>query len=194
MERLLELIALLTLIFGLNIPFFWIPVHLKISFFRKIGIFTYLMPLITLSLISLIVLTNEDLILRWTLEIVSFLNILGLTIFLVGISLHLWTAKLLGLWGLIGMPEIMPKKKSRFITSGPFSIIRHPTYLAHTLIFLGAFLFTEVIALGILTIFDFTVINALIIPMEEKELLNRFGNVYREYMEKVKWKMIPGVL
>ncbi|MCX7914310.1 MAG: DUF1295 domain-containing protein [Thermodesulfovibrionales bacterium] len=191
MEEILELIALLTIIFGVNIPLFWIPVHLKPKFFRKIGILTYLMPFITLSIISIIVYMNRLHLLKYVFEIPLFLNFLGLAIFLFGFILHLWTAKLLGFWGLIGVPEILTKKKSKFIASGPFSMVRHPTYLAHTLIFLGIFLFTEFVAVGILAFFDFVIVHALIIPLEEKELLSRFGSVYEEYKGRVRWRMLP---
>ncbi len=52
----------------------------------------------------------------------------------------------------------------------PFSIVRHPTYLAHTLMFSGIFLLTEIVATGVITLLDFVIINAIIIPVEEKEL------------------------
>lgn len=191
---MLEILALIILVFGLNIPLFWIPIHIYPQFFRKLGIFTYLMPLITTSLLSLTVFNFRDYILMYTFEFPSFLNLIGLVFFLFGIILHIWTAKLLSLWGLIGIPEIFPKKNSKFITSGPFFVIRHPTYLAHSLIFIGVFIWTEFIILGILAILDFLIVNTLVIPFEEKELLRRFGNIYKEYKDRVKWRILPGLL
>jgi hypothetical protein len=83
-----------------------------------------------------------------------FLNIFGIVFLTAGILLHIWTGKLLGLRGLVGLPEILSKVKGRLATEGPFSIVKHPTYFAHTTMFLGIFLFTEVIAIGIITFFD----------------------------------------
>ncbi|MDW7998204.1 MAG: isoprenylcysteine carboxylmethyltransferase family protein [Thermodesulfovibrio sp.] len=191
---MLEFLALITLIFGVNIPFFWIPVHFYPQFFRKIGIFTYLMPIFTLSLISLVVFTYRDYILMYTFQFPSLLNLIGLGIFLSGIILHIWTARLLTLWGLIGIPEIFPKRKIKLIESGPFSKVRHPTYLAHTMIFLGVFLLTEFVAVGILTLFDFVMVHTFVIPFEERELLSRFGKVYEEYKNRVRWRILPGLL
>lgn len=192
-NRILEVLALITLIFGFNIPLFWIPVHLYPKFFRKLGIFTYMIPLFTLSLIAFLVFKFRQDILIYTVEIPSLLSLIGLVIFLFGVILHIWTAKLLSFWGLIGIPEIFPKISSKLITSGPFSKVRHPTYLAHTMIFLGVFLLTGFFAVGILTLFDFLIVNVFIIPFEERELLSRFGKVYEEYKKRVRWRILPGL-
>ncbi len=93
----------------------------------------------------------------------------------------------------MGIPEVSEKINFRLITEGPFSIVRHPTYLAHTTMFTGIFLFTGNIPVAILTIFDFLIVNLIIIPLEERELLDRFGEVFREYTEKVKNKFFPSV-
>jgi protein-S-isoprenylcysteine O-methyltransferase Ste14 len=89
------------------------------------------------------------------------------------------------LWGLIGLPEVSTRIKGKLVTEGPFSVVRHPTYFAHTLIFSGIFLITGVGAVGIITLLDFLVVFVLIIPLEEKELLNRFGKDYNLYRERV---------
>jgi len=51
--------------------------------------------------------------------------------------------------------------------------------------FSGIFLITEVISLGIITLLDFLLVYVLIIPLEENELLNRFGKDYNLYTERV---------
>ncbi|MCX7724397.1 MAG: isoprenylcysteine carboxylmethyltransferase family protein [Thermodesulfovibrio sp.] len=193
-HKILEVLALITLIFGFNIPLFWIPVHLYPKFFRKLGILTYIMPFSTLSLIAFLVFEFREYILIYAVEIPSLLSLIGLVIFIFGVILHIWTAKLLSLWGLIGIPEIFPKISSKLIASGPFSKVRHPTYLAHTMIFLGVFLLTEFVAVGILTLFDFVMVHTFVIPFEERELLSRFGKIYEEYKNKVRWRILPGVL
>lgn len=191
---MLELLALIILAFGISIPLFWIPIHSFYHFFRKLGTLTYILPLITFGFIFLIVYSYQEFILEHTIQFPTLLNLFGLIILLVGIIIHIWTAKLLSLWGLIGVPEIIPKRESRLITKGPFSLIRHPTYFAHTLIFLGSFLYTEFFVLGILTFFDFFIVNIFIIPLEEKELIRRFGYLYEEYKIRVRWRILPGLL
>jgi protein-S-isoprenylcysteine O-methyltransferase Ste14 len=109
-----------------------------------------------------------------------------------GALLHMWTAKLLGV-GIIGVPEIFVKIKENIVTEGPFSLVRHPTYLSHTLIFSGVFLITGVVAVGILTVLDLIIITIIVIPLEEKELLLRFGGGYVHYKKKVPSRFFPWI-
>jgi protein-S-isoprenylcysteine O-methyltransferase Ste14 len=123
--------------------------------------------------------------LHFKLDLPVVLNISGIPLLVLGTLLHIWTGKLLGLWALIGLPEVSIRIKGRLVTGGPFSVVRHPTYFAHTLMFSGVFLITGVVSVGIITLLDILLVNVFIIPLEEKELLNRFGKDYNLYKEKV---------
>ncbi len=180
-----NLLALITIIVWPVIPLFWIPLHFTTNFFRKLGIFTYAFPLITWLPIAYIIYRNRTLILQERLLFPFVINISGIMLLISGFLLHIWTGWLLKLWGLIGLPEVFVKQKGKLVTHEAFSVVRHPTYLAHTLIFLGVFLYTEVLIIGIITLLDILVINIVIIPLEEKELLNRFGDKYIQYKNKV---------
>ena len=81
--------------------------------------------------------------------------------------------------------------EQKVITIGPYALVRHPMY-SSTIIF---YLFTP-LALGsywtvIPTLFIIPVLIVRIID-EEKELLDNLEG-YREYMQKVKYRLIPGV-
>jgi protein-S-isoprenylcysteine O-methyltransferase Ste14 len=119
--------------------------------------------------------------------------IIGLILLSAGTILHLWTARLLGLRGIIGIPEISQKVKKGLVTGGPYTVVRHPTYLAHTLLFTGVFLITGVLSVAVLTSVDFLMVNAVIIPVEERELQSRFGDEYRRYREKVPFCFVPWI-
>lgn len=190
---MLDLLALITIMFWPVIPLFWIPVHLATTFFKKLGLLTYLMPMITCMPLAYLIYQYKFLILNFKVQLPILLNIVGVVLFISGLIIHVWTASLLGLWALIGLPEIYIIKKE-LVTGGPFSVVRHPTYLAHTLIFCGVFLITENIAVGIITIVDFTIINTIIIHMEEKELLTRFGENYALYKKKVASRFFPRII
>ncbi len=93
----------------------------------------------------------------------------------------------------MGFREFKSQNSSqKLIREGPFSIMRHPTYFAHTLMFLGVFLMTGFLGTGILVLIDLLTAYFVIIPLEEKELLTRFGEEYRRYMENVP-KFLPQV-
>jgi protein-S-isoprenylcysteine O-methyltransferase Ste14 len=180
-----DLLALAALIIWPVIPLFWIPVHWAPKFFKRLGIITYIMPLITWLPIAFLVYLGRAVFLHYKTDLPPIIQFIGTLLLLAGALLHIWTGKLLGIWGLMGLPEVSLKMKGELVEKGPFALIRHPTYLAHTMIFLGVFLMTGVIAVGFVTLLDFIAVNIAIIPLEERELLGRFENSYKEYMGKV---------
>lgn len=104
---------------------------------------------------------------------------------LAGILLHAWASAIIGIKGTIGWTEIFPPKKTRFLAAGPYKHMRHPIYLAHTLMLAGVFLMTGVASTAVVTAFDFLLSYFVITRIEEKELRDRFGKEYEEYMKKV---------
>ena len=182
---MLDLLALITIIFWPVIPLFWIPVHGLSRVFKRLGLFTYVIPLFTWIPLAYIIFINRDFLLHFKVDLPVVVNIAGITLLTMGTLLHTWTGKLLGPWGLIGLPEVSHRIGGKLVTQGPFSVVRHPTYFAHTMIFSGVFLMTEVITVAIITLLDLLLILLLIIPLEEKELLNRFGEEYRIYKGRV---------
>lgn len=99
-----------------------------------------------------------------------------------GIILQAWTAWVMGPV-IIGIPEVTDRMESRHVVSPPFKWCRHPTYLAHSMIFGGAALMTGYSVLFVLAALDFLITHFVIIPFEERELLTRLGAPYREYID-----------
>jgi protein-S-isoprenylcysteine O-methyltransferase Ste14 len=180
-----DFLAFITILVWPAVPLFWIPVHGFPKFFRKLDVLTYVVPLVLWLPLGYFVVVYRDALLGFHIDLPVVLKVAGLLFFGVGTLLHLWTGELLGIKGLIGLPEISWRAKSRLVMKGPFSVVRHPTYLAHTLLFAGVFLITGVITVGIVTLLDFVIMNAVVIPLEEKELGSRFGEEYRGYKERV---------
>ncbi len=180
-----DLIALIAIIWWPLIPLFWIPVHGLPRFFKRLGFYTYLLPVITWLPLAIILYSSKNILLEYRIALPLAFNIAGWLLLCSGTFLHIWTGYLLNFWGLIGVPEIFDKFKSKMVTSGPFSFVRHPTYLAHTMMFGGVFLLSGVVGAGLVAILDFLIAFFIIIPLEERELLNRFHEEYREYRRKV---------
>ena len=180
-----DLLALITIIAWPIIPLFWIPLHLFPHFFKKIKLFTYLMPLCTWLPFAYLIYQYQTTLLQAKVEFPLIISLIGLTLLIIGTLLHIWTGKLLSLWGLIGLPEVYEVMAGKLVRTGAFSVVRHPTYLAHTLMFSGVFFISGVITVFLITLLDFIVIHFFIIPLEEKELTLRFGEDYRKYKNEV---------
>lgn len=180
-----DLVALITIILWPVIPLFWIPLHCSPGIFRKIGLFTYLTPLVAWFPLALVLILHREFIVRFKTDPGVILNFLGILLLILGTVLHIRTGSLLSLRGLAGLSEISTGREGRLVKAGPYSVVRHPTYLAHTLMFSGLFLMTGIVAVGIVTVLDFVIVNLVIIPLEERELITRFGEDYRRYMQTV---------
>jgi protein-S-isoprenylcysteine O-methyltransferase Ste14 len=186
-----DILAIVTIMIWPVVPLFWIPVHCLSKVFKRLGVFTYIMPMVTWPPIAYIIYLNRDLLLQFKIQMPFIVHLIGFVLLILGGILQIWTGLLLGILGLMGLPEVSKKVEGRLITEGPFSIVRHPTYLAHTLMFSGVFFITEVLAVGVITILDMLIINFLVIPLEEKELIERFGEQYRDYMKRVRSRFLP---
>jgi len=190
---MIDLLALITVMVWPVIPLFWIPVHFATDRFRKLGLLTYGMPLITWLPLAYFIYRNRIFLLQFNADLPLICNVIGIPFFICGVALHIWTARLLGIWGIIGVPEISSQVNEDLVMTGPFSIVRHPTYLAHTILFLGVFLITGSVPVGIITALDFIVVNAVIIPLEEKELSERFAEDYAAYKREVPSRFFPWI-
>jgi methanethiol S-methyltransferase len=75
-------------------------------------------------------------------------------------------------------------------TSGLYGLVRHPLYVGWVLVTWGAPHMT-------LTRLVFAVVSTaylvLAIPFEERALVNTFGDGYRGYQRRVRWRMVPGI-
>jgi protein-S-isoprenylcysteine O-methyltransferase Ste14 len=186
-----DLLAIITLMFWPVIPLFWIPVHVTVHFFRRPGLAAYLLPVFTWLPLAFFIYRYRIFLLQFKITLPLLCSIIGWVLLISGTLLHIWTARLLGLWGIIGVPELSGRVEEQLVAEGPFSIVRHPTYLAHTLIFSGVFLITGALTAGIIAVVDCIVVNSVIIPLEERELADRFGEEFASYKRKVPSKFSP---
>jgi protein-S-isoprenylcysteine O-methyltransferase Ste14 len=80
-------------------------------------------------------------------------------------------------------PTVSIRKEHTLVTSGPYRWIRHPLYTFGTIFILAIAVAAAnwfILGIGILTYIPL----ALRTPLEEKRLLETFGDEYQDYMEK----------
>lgn len=82
-------------------------------------------------------------------------------------------------------------KKEKLVTVGPYSLMRNPLYTFSFMGAAGISFLTENILVVITLVSVFIMQYYLVVLAEERELLKKHGEVYREYMEKVPRRFIP---
>ena len=186
-----DLVAIIALALWPAVPLFWVPVHCAPQVFRRLGLFTYVLPFLTWLPAAAFILSRRSFLLQYQFSFPLAVLAAGGLLLVLGMALQIWTLALLTLPGIMGVPEVT-EVKGRLVTGGPFSVVRHPTYLSHTLMLLGVFLLTGVASTGVVTVLDILVVNTMIIPLEERELAARFGEEYEEYRKRVPSRFLPG--
>jgi protein-S-isoprenylcysteine O-methyltransferase len=111
----------------------------------------------------------------------------GVVLFLAGVALRWYSIFQLGRFFTV---DVAIAQKHQLVDSGPYRLIRHPSYTGALLAFVGFGL-----ALG-----SWLAILCLIIPItaaflwrihvEEKALINAMGGQYRDYMSRTK-RLVP---
>lgn len=106
---------------------------------------------------------------------------------LVGVFIRLWSVITLGKYF---RTVIMVQKGHKVITSGPYALIRHPSYT-------GVLISSAGFAIGVGTLIGAILATAIIfwslikrIDVEEKELSQKLGKEYKDYMKRTK-RLLP---
>ena len=83
------------------------------------------------------------------------------------------------------------EKDQKVISSGPYAIVRHPMYLGVALMFL----FTPLALGSYWALFPAVLMIFVLVPriFNEEKVLERDLDGYREYMQKVGYRLIPGI-
>jgi methanethiol S-methyltransferase len=114
---------------------------------------------------------------------------LGRAAQLVGLWLIAGSARILDPLDLAGIRQVHPRHRpGEFKEGGPFRLVRHPIYLGWILV---------VFAVPVMTMSRLlmAVVSSLYlvvaIPWEERSLIEAFGDRYREYQRRVRWRLLP---
>ncbi len=100
------------------------------------------------------------------------------------------TLDLRELMGLAARRQAPDEQPTPLETRGLYGVVRHPIYFGWVLFVAGAPLMTSTRLLFAVTSIVYL---AIAIPLEERSLIESFGEPYRAYQRQVRWRMVPGI-
>lgn len=184
----LQIIGWLACCIYATIPSFWLVIHPKAEGWRdrhrqRRPVYKILIPLWMGMWVALFAVTYAW---RGTLLYrTRYSWLVGICFFAVGVFLYLRARHGFSPLQLSGHHELEPERhQQRLVITGIRQYVRHPIYLGHLLEMFGWSIGTGLLVCWALTAFAMAT-GAVMIRMEEKELIERFGGDYREYQKHV---------
>ena len=180
----LAVLSIVTLPPGL---LFWFVIHPWAGWWRRLGpVRTYLIVLPVLVAFGVLLfrlrarLVGADLGMNW--------GLIPIGAVLYGLST--WIAFLhrrhLSIATMIGIPELSSteQRKGKLLKDGIYRVVRHPRYLSAGLGDIANALFVDYVGVYALVFMLFPLGYPMLV-FEERELLDRFGEEYRQYQREV---------
>jgi len=114
----------------------------------------------------------------------------GIALMVLGIFLRQWSIVLLGGFfsALVSVQE-----RQTIIRKGPYRYVRHPSYTGAIMIFTGIGLAILSWGAVLVLLLVSCIVYGYRIGVEEKAMVERFGEEYRAYMRETKM-LVPGVV
>ncbi|KAF8307945.1 hypothetical protein DL93DRAFT_2064447 [Clavulina sp. PMI_390] len=134
---------------------------------------------------------------------------MGLILLASGSLFRIWAMETLG---RLFTFQLTVRKKHKVINSGPFGLVRHPSYTGALIMVLGEFVVLQTGNIGqrylgsssrsswvitLISAIPVCMTLAVILPRIEREeamLVDGLGQEYRQYRKQVPRRLIPGVL
>jgi protein-S-isoprenylcysteine O-methyltransferase Ste14 len=169
---------------------YWFIIHPWARWWRRWGpMRTYLIVLAVLAVLGVLLfqvrgqLLGADLGTNWSLIGIATL-LLCLTTWL---EFQYW--KQLSISIIVGIPELSKEQNGKLLRDGIYGVVRHPRYLSAGIGVIANLLIVNHLGLYILIIAVLPP-GFLMLMLEERELVDRFGDSYRDYQRDVP-QLIP---
>jgi protein-S-isoprenylcysteine O-methyltransferase Ste14 len=169
---------------------YWLIIHGWARWWRRWGpIRSYLIVLPVLAALGVLLFQGRGQLLsvnfgtKWSLIGIA----LVLSCPMTWLEFRYW--RQLSISTLVGIPELSKQRKGRLLREGIYGVVRHPRYLSAGIGMIANALIVNYLGVYVLLI---AVVppGYLMLVLEERELLGRFGDAYREYQRDVP-RLIP---
>ena len=185
METVAYVVALVTVMAVPAAGVVWLLVHPLIRRWRRVGpVGTYLVVGAAVVGVMCGIYLARDPLLSVHFGVRAPFVCVGAVLFVTGSWIRVRVRRQLAPSVVLGLPEISPAVSGRLVTKGIYSRMRHPRYVGVGLGVAAMAFFTNYLALYLLAAAYVPMIY-LIVLLEERELVGRFGAAYLEYCETV---------
>jgi protein-S-isoprenylcysteine O-methyltransferase Ste14 len=164
---------------------YWLVIHGWARWWRRWGPSrTYLTVLPALAALGVLLfqvrgqLLGADLGTNWLLIGIALVFSCLMTL----LELQYW--RQISISTLVGIPELSQDRKGRLLREGIYGVVRHPRYLSAGIGMMANALIVNYLGLYILLL-SALVPGSLMLVLEERELVDRFGDAYLEYQRDV---------
>ena len=185
LHSLLDIIGLLVCSVYCTIPLFWLVFHPFVERWRKYGRRAYLaiMPAWGVFIVAAFALCWP--IRHLHLYSSKFPWVMGVLFILAGLSIYRSASQGFNRAKISGLAELEPGlHDQKLVVTGIRTQVRHPIYLGHLCEVFGWSVGTGSFATITLLLFA-AITGAIMIRKEDAELEARFGDVYRQYRDRV---------
>jgi protein-S-isoprenylcysteine O-methyltransferase Ste14 len=165
----------------------WFVLHPFVGFWRRLGVRLTMIVLGLFLLASVLALaTIRDSLLGADLGLSWPLFTVGIVLMAFAALIGLKRRKHLTVRILAGVPEVQtdPEKRGRLLQEGPYAVIRHPRYVEVVLATFAYAAIANYVGCWIMVIAMAPLLH-LVVVLEERELVERFGEAYRDYAARV---------
>jgi len=181
--------TILTILCAFIVP---IPVWLMLFHFVSLKtkslsarIITYLSLSLLWAIVGYLCFTNQELLYKYRFMPNLIFEVIGILLILVALVIDYFIIKQLGLRRLMCLAELQEKKtEGTLVAHGIYKYARHPRYGELILFFFGVALLSGYYSYLLLSLYLFAGFY-LSSFFEEKELVLRFGEAYKDYQKKV---------
>jgi len=186
MDTARYVIAVLTVVTVPPAIFYWIIGHPLAAFWRRVGpLVTYSVLLGTMALGCWGIWLLRDPIFAIEFGTNWALVWAAAVAYVAAFAVQFRIRRQLTFKVLIGLPEFAPDRSpGNLMTTGLYARVRHPRYVAVILGVLAAAMFANYLAGYVCLVLSWLGI-LLVVRLEERELLERFGEPYARYRESV---------
>ena len=170
--------------FGPAAILFWFSIHPFIAFWRRVGAKTTLVVHFAgMIAVAGMLIAYRDVLMRGDLGTNYVFTGLSVVLLIVSGVMRYYQNQVLPNTTLLGIPELDPRgHESRLVVEALYARIRHPRYVQLGVALLAYALFANFVTCYVAVGLALVGVR-VVVAFEERELVARFGDDYRRYMQ-----------